>query len=137
MENNKEESIYQFLHDRYSINNITEDMFWDNISKLEKLSESFIRYYKDKVAWYYISLYQKLSEDFIIEHKDYVLWSAIAAGQKLSLNFIRQNLGFFVSAYPENGDSKYYYLCYNDNNQYSKKELSEIRKFIDQYRDLI
>ena len=36
----------------------------------QKLSESFIEKYKDKVYWSYISLYQTLSESFIEKHKN-------------------------------------------------------------------
>ena len=34
------------------------------ISRYQKLSENFIREFKDKVNWEYISKYQTLSEDF-------------------------------------------------------------------------
>jgi len=41
--------------------------YWTNISAREKLSEEFIREFKDRVNWHYISLTQKLSEGFIRE----------------------------------------------------------------------
>ena len=44
------------------------DWFW--ISEYQKLSEDFIREFKDKVNWYWISEKQKLSEDFIREFKE-------------------------------------------------------------------
>ena len=37
---------------------------WLMISRYQKLSENFIREFKDKVNWEYISKYQTLSEDF-------------------------------------------------------------------------
>ena len=38
----------------------------------QKLSEEFIKKFKDEVDWLSISIYQKLSEDFIREFKDEV-----------------------------------------------------------------
>lgn len=43
---------------------------WLEISIERKLSESFIREYKDYVNWHFISLYQTLSENFVEEFKD-------------------------------------------------------------------
>jgi len=63
---------------------------WAYISYSYKLSEEFIREFKDKVCWYDISGYQKLSEDFIREFKDKVNWHNISAYQKLSEDFIRE-----------------------------------------------
>ena len=65
-------------------------MYWGCISKYQKLSESFIREFKDEVSWDYISKYQKLSESFIKEFKDKVNWSDISLDQKLSESFIRE-----------------------------------------------
>ena len=48
-----------------------------------------IRKNPHSVHWYYISKSQKLSEDFIREFKDYVNWYCISAYQKLSEDFIR------------------------------------------------
>ena len=60
------------------------------ISTNKKLSEDFIREFKDKVYWSSISVYQKLSEDFIREFKDEVSWDYISSNQKLSEDFIRE-----------------------------------------------
>ena len=62
---------------------------WKYISHYRKLSEDFIRKFKDDVDWYRISRYQKLSEDFIREFKDYVNWGWILECQQLSEDFIR------------------------------------------------
>ena len=63
---------------------------WSCISKYQKLSESFIIEFRHKVNWYYISEYQKLSESFIREFKDKVTWMYISLYQKLSEEFIRE-----------------------------------------------
>lgn len=63
---------------------------WNYISSCHKLSEDFIREFKDDVVWTYISSCQKLSEDFIREFGDMVDWYRISAFQKLSENFIRE-----------------------------------------------
>jgi hypothetical protein len=60
---------------------------WWYISYLQKLSESFIEKYKDKVDWSRVSLYQKLSEDFIEKYEDKVDWYCIFKYQKLSPEF--------------------------------------------------
>ena len=63
---------------------------WEDISSCQKLSESFIREFQDKVDWDWISSYQKLSESFIREFKDKVSWCWISMCQKLSEPFIRE-----------------------------------------------
>ncbi len=64
--------------------------FWSYISEYQKLSESFIREFKDNVFWSYISIYQKLSESFIREFKDKVSWPNISYYQKLSSKFRKE-----------------------------------------------
>ena len=63
---------------------------WLNISASQKLSEDFIREFKNEINWYCISAHQKLSENFIREFKNYVYWHCISVFQKLSENFIRE-----------------------------------------------
>jgi hypothetical protein len=66
-------------------------LYWYHISINQKLSESFIREFKDKVYWSSISEYQNLSESFITEHKDKVWWDRISCFQKLSESFISEH----------------------------------------------
>ena len=63
---------------------------WENISKNSKLTEDFMKEFKDKLNWNKISQYQTLSEDFIKEMKDYVKWSKIARYQTLSEEFKKE-----------------------------------------------
>ena len=63
---------------------------WVCLSANQKLSEDFIREFKDQVYWYYISADQKLSESFIREFQNKVNWINISANQKLSEDFIRE-----------------------------------------------
>ena len=63
---------------------------WADISVDQKLSESFISEFKDKVNWLSISMYQKLSEPFIREFQDKVYWWYISKHQKLSNEFIEE-----------------------------------------------
>ena len=65
-------------------------LYWTYISEFQKLSEEFIREFKDKVNWHYISHKQKLSESFIREFKDKVNWHNISENQILSESFIRE-----------------------------------------------
>ena len=63
---------------------------WYYISAYQKLSEDFIREFKDKVNWSNISVNQTISEDFIREFKDQVLWSGISRCQIISEDFISE-----------------------------------------------
>ena len=69
---------------------LIEKWQWVDISVEQKLSEDFIREFKDKVDWEWISRNQKLLESFIREFKDYVDWEWISENQKLSKSFIRE-----------------------------------------------
>jgi len=63
---------------------------WYNISSYQKLSESFIREFKNKVNWGNISSYQKLSEAFIREFENKVDWYYISIYQVLSPEFRKE-----------------------------------------------
>ena len=71
-------------------NNLDDDDWWD-ISRCQKLSESFIEKHADRVCWYYICSYQKLSEKFIERHADKMSWCCISSYQKLSEKFIERH----------------------------------------------
>jgi len=60
--------------------------FWDSISIYGKLSENFIREFKNKLNWYYISIYQTLSENFIREMQDKVSWPLLASFHKNNMS---------------------------------------------------
>jgi hypothetical protein len=60
------------------------------VSKYQKLSEEFIREFKDNVNWSEISKYQKLSEEFIREFEDEIKWYSISTYQKLTKEFIKE-----------------------------------------------
>lgn len=63
---------------------------WFKISASLRLSEDFIRVFKDYVDWDIVSCMQNLSENFIRQFKNYVDWERISATQKLSEDFIRE-----------------------------------------------
>ena len=63
---------------------------WEDISKHQKLSESFIRDFQDKVNWAGISRHQKLSEPFIRDFQDRVDWYWNSERQKLTESFIHE-----------------------------------------------
>ena len=65
-------------------------MNWTYISGCQRLSEEFIREFKDKVNWTYISGCQRLSEGFIREFKNWVNWYSISRYQRLSKEFIAE-----------------------------------------------
>ena len=80
-------SKYPNIFSEYDSEN---EIDWKKISHDKKLSEDFIREFKDKVNWTEISYIQKLSEDFIREFQNKVKWFEISYNQKLSEYFIRE-----------------------------------------------
>ena len=86
---NRLEFLNKELYDNYeSLDNVD----WDYISCYQKLSENFIKEFKDKIYSNLgsISKYQKLSENFIREFKYKVSWPLIISYQKLSPEFIEE-----------------------------------------------
>ena len=65
--------IEKFFDD--NINNF--EVNWSYISRCQKLSESFIDKYSNKIYWWYISECQKLSEEFIEKYSDKLSWYRI------------------------------------------------------------
>src|SRR5574343_646664 len=82
--------MYQKLSESF-IDKYSDKLDWDYISEYQKLSEEFIEKHKDKVNWGYISKYQKLSEEFIEKHYYKVNWDMISRYQKLSEEFIEKH----------------------------------------------
>lgn len=64
-----------FLRDRVSA---FKKVHWACISRWQKLSENFIREFKQKVRWTNIVLYQNVSLDFVLEHKKKVNWVEVS-----------------------------------------------------------
>jgi hypothetical protein len=93
--NNSEvpEEILRSFSDKIDTPNEYRDSFcWRClISEKQKLSESFIRDFQDKLDLLKIASHQDLSEDFIREFKDKFNWKIICCHQKLSENFIREH----------------------------------------------
>ena len=79
---------------------------WTSLSRHNRLTEDFIREFKDKVDWYFISFYQHLSEDFIREFQDKVDWYWISVDQQVSESFLRE----FKDKVDWFGISKYHHL---------------------------
>lgn len=83
---------YQKLSEEF-IENIIKmidlsDREWMTLSRVQKLSEHFIKKYIDKLSMDFICTYQILSEQFIRDHKNLVKWRAISYSQCLSEDFI-------------------------------------------------
>jgi len=82
-------SEYQKLSEDF-IRKFRNQLNWLDVCEYQQLSENFIREFQDRVDWYNISKYQQLSENFIREFQDRVDWYNISAYQKLSEDFIRE-----------------------------------------------
>jgi hypothetical protein len=66
---------------------------WDIISTRNRLSEEFIREFRNSINWSQISFHQVISEDFICEFQDEVDWMEISFSQVLSEDFIKKFSG--------------------------------------------
>jgi len=65
------EQIIKEVHSICSIDEFKNNVYWENISKYQNLSEEFIREFKDLLNWKNIFTYQQnLSEEFIQEFKN-------------------------------------------------------------------
>ena len=84
-------SIHQKLSESF-IEKYDDKVHWRHISQYQTLSEKFIKKHSNKVDWGNISIYQKLSEEFIGKHKNKVDWRWISSNQKLSEEFIGNHI---------------------------------------------
>lgn len=114
---------------------------WMSISEGQKLSEQFIDKFKDKVDWDYISIYQNLSEPFIDKYKDKVNWVWISKYQKLSESFIGRYQDkvdwVYISAYQKLSES--FIEKYQDevNWDYISKNQKLSEPFIEKFQDRV
>ena len=111
---------------------------WVYVSEHAKMSENFIREFKDKVNWEEISCHQKLSENFIREFQDKINWDYISYYQKLSEDFIREfkykiNWDYLLEKYGYELNDKYqiksinynFQIVYDDYISYYAKIVSD------------
>lgn len=73
-----------------SLFNIMPKCWWNYIIKAQKLSEEFMREFKDKMDMNCATTQQIMSEDFIDEMKDKIPFKVIARYQTLSEDFIKK-----------------------------------------------
>ena len=117
---------------------------WMRISACQKLSEDFIREFKDNVDWGWISANQKLSESFIREFQDRVDWDWISVTQKLSEDFIREFQDrvdwFYISNYQKLSESfirefqdKVYWYWISETQKLSEDFIREFQDKVDWY----
>lgn len=77
--------------DQSLLDEIADQVDWNEISECQTLSEDFIRGFADQADWEVISYAQPLSEEYIREFSDELDWEFISGSQTLSLDFIRMN----------------------------------------------
>jgi hypothetical protein len=71
-------------------NNNLEINDWENLSYYQKLPESFVDKYKDKLAWNLISCNRNFSLDFFRKFSYNLDWGNIGYYQKLSKKFVKE-----------------------------------------------
>jgi hypothetical protein len=108
--------IYQKLSESF-IEKYQDRILWNNISKYQKLSEPFIEKHQNRVNWNNISKYQKLSEPFIEKHQNRVNWYKISKYQKLSEGFIKKYNLTIIS-------NSWLYKSYEEKLKYIKENTS-------------
>ena len=131
-------SKYQKLSESF-IREFQDKVDWEWISKYQKLSESFIREFQDKVDWYWTSKSQKLSESFIREFQDKVDWYWVSKYQKLSEDFIREfknKAGWvYISAYQKLPESFIREFKDKVNWYWTSKSQKLSNEFIEEFKD--
>jgi len=85
----KSKNLKQFFYDKF-IRNTIDYSFIEKYPELISLFKNSKKLNLDNLNLNYISYYGKLSESFIREFKDKVNWSIISPYQKLSEEFIRE-----------------------------------------------
>ena len=86
-------AVHQHLSEKFIEEHLKDlKCYMEEICDNQKLSEDFIRKYKDIVDWRAVSRSQKLSEAFMEEMKDYLDWSWACMCQKMTASFIEDNM---------------------------------------------
>jgi hypothetical protein len=104
----KEESILKF-----------ED--WFNISTSSKLSEEFIREFKDLFHWNEIRYHHNLSDDFLIEFQDRLNWTIFFMNVHSSFRITKK---FIMKA-----DSSYFQ--YFKLSHFNEHQINELQRILD------
>jgi hypothetical protein len=89
---------YQDMHEMYGI----VESLWSKISGFQKLTESFIEKYSDKLNWDSLVRYQSLSDGFMRKHSDKLNWWAVAYFQKYSEEFLIEFFDEIIGATQSN-----------------------------------
>lgn len=98
------------------------------LSQFVKLSENFIRKYKNDVIWTRISHHQKLSIDFIIEFENEICFYDLSYNKYLDLNIIR--------LYPSKIEYNNIFYAIETNvfiNNITEEDMNEFQEDIDLY----
>lgn len=135
----EEISINQTLSPEFISKHINDfKLYMEEIGDNQRLTEDFMREYKDIVDWRAISRSQKLSESFLDEMKDYVDWTWVSYKQKLSSRFIETHMDYvnFYSLIKRDAyipkaiqRTSFYEICklYTKRKRFiEKKELEEV-----------
>ena len=103
-----EEFLRYYIENRY----IAGPNWWPVYR--QKLSEQFMRDFRDRIDWMSICICQNLTESFMREMKDYVKWNYAAENQKMSKDFIIEF------------HDRINYYCLIKNRHKDMKKLSEL-----------
>lgn len=88
---NKVKKAILFLTQKINEDFVLEHLETFNLAeKYSKLSESFLREFKDDLNWETICKYQQLSEQFMRENKDNLDWKSVSEYQNISYKFIKE-----------------------------------------------
>ncbi|KAF2889656.1 hypothetical protein ILUMI_16517 [Ignelater luminosus] len=85
-----EENIMELYELNVDFKKIVNELDWYIICIFRKLSEEFLREFKNYIHWQNVCMFQQLSEGFIKEFENDVDWGIISGNQKISTEFVRE-----------------------------------------------
>lgn len=88
-------NLYAHMFSDSVLYNNKHARLWELVVKYQKLTETFMDTYGDRMGWGEISRYQKLTKEFIIKHKDKVDWWNILIYQEYN----RKDFGMEIEEY--------------------------------------
>jgi hypothetical protein len=110
--------------DMYEMSGIVESL-WITVSQNQKLTESFIEKYSDKLNWDSLVRYQSLSDGLMRKHSDKLNWWTVAYFQKYSEEFLIEFFDEIIGA------------TQSDANRYKNGSFLSIEKVSDPRLELL
>jgi hypothetical protein len=109
------------LLNEIGINNSELYADWFKISRSGKLSEEFIREFKDIINWGNLCVNQVLSDDFLIEFQDNINWTTYFMNVDSSFFIMKK---FLLKSYPVHSG-------YFKTSHFNEYQINELQRILD------